>query len=72
MGENWIPKIEWQMIPQLSNPPLAKTFAISHTYNSFLQKLSDVNNFSIWLHMQKIWISKKIQNENKNEFFVWS
>jgi hypothetical protein len=34
MGENWIPKIEWQIIPQLPNKPLAsKTFSLQNFYN---------------------------------------
>jgi hypothetical protein len=31
MGENWIPKVEWQIIPQLPNQPLAsKTFCFQN------------------------------------------
>jgi hypothetical protein len=29
MGENWIPNVEWQIIPQMLNQPLAsKTFCL--------------------------------------------
>jgi len=73
MGENWIPKIELQIIPQLPNQPLASktfclqnfcTFGAFHAYNPLLQELNNVNTLLIWLHMQNIWISKEIQNEN--------
>jgi hypothetical protein len=53
MGENEIPKVEWQMIPQLPNQPLAsktflsKTFVASHAHGSPFQKFNDANSLLI-------------------------
>jgi hypothetical protein len=34
------------------------------------RKFNRVDNLSIQLHVQKIWISKEIQNENENELNI--
>ncbi len=78
MGENRIPKVEWQMIPQLPNQPMAFKFFSLQIFCSFT---------CIWLSSPKMQRCKqfvnptpyakdmnfqrnskwKFQNENKNE-----
>ncbi len=78
MGENCIPKVEWQIISKLPNQASAsKTSATSHAYCSSFQKFNDANDLSIQLHMQKIMNFRrnskwKFQNKNKNGIYVWS